>query len=151
MISTKLKLTSGETVTGYYIDEKTKKEIENLIDISSRFALGTQVDSVRENLEELSSEIRRDFYYPIIQKNIVELLRNQDLTAQDIRKKVMPDSKKQYQARRSFWEVWEEWTRVGVLVRIPQAKHKPGLWHLSIRPTEVIALENTSTEPEAKQ
>jgi hypothetical protein len=136
MISTQVQLATGETVKCYYIDEQTKKNIETLLASSSQLVTERQLNYQREQFEQLTTEIRKTIYHPIIQKKIADLLKNQDLTAKAIRNKIMPDSRTQLQEWRSFWEVWGSWVKAEIIVRIPQAKYKPGLWHLLIKPSE---------------
>ena len=131
MIKTKVTLTSGETVDAYYLDEETKKTLETIIAIRSRFVTDNQLQYQVERSNELEAEIRKDFYEPQIQKSFVDLLRDKDLTAQQIRKAIMPSSKISRLGWRSFWDVWYSWTKNNVLTPISNGKGKPRLWHLS--------------------
>ena len=136
MISTIVKLETGETVTAYYLDETTKKNLETLLTLQSQSVTQDQLHYQSKRIDELSKEIRETIYYPQTQKALVDLLRKGDLTAQQIRKAIMPNAKKSYLAWRSFWEVWELWTENQVLTRVSVGKNKPGVWHLSIDPEE---------------
>jgi len=134
MISTKVTLTTGEQETVYYLDEHSKQRLEYIIEAWDKVALSTQMSYTNQRLDQVKEELTRDFYVPKMQKAIIDLLRDKDLTEAEIRSALIPKPKEVTLGWQGFWRAWEAFTKNNVIVPVSRGRGHARLWHLSIRP-----------------
>ena len=121
-----------------YVNEKLT-ELTNRIDyIARNMAVNTQIQSLRTDFNCLRDELIRDIYLEKMQAHIVECLRHNPKTQQEIAK-TLPDFTGNPLLYHAFHMAWKQFERSGVILPISHGRGHSRTWELSLLKKEVKA------------
>jgi hypothetical protein len=91
-----------------------------------------RIDTVFEQINKLRDELVETFFVEKMQRLIVDELKHQDKTQQEIAQK-LPDFTTHPMHYHAFYRAWTLFEKHKVIVPISRGRGHPRLWHLTIR------------------
>jgi len=127
-ISTQVKLTTGETVTVYYLSEEGKKLLEGLL-VADKYT-ERRFETVFERLNKMQDELVRTFFLDKMLVGIEDFLRAGPKTQQDV-VKTLPEFTKNPMVHHAFYAAWKQLEKAGVILPTSHGRGHPRTWELA--------------------